>query len=283
MKYLYSVMKFVPDAARAEFVNVGVLACSESGTECKVKLVRTRRRASHLADSKVIEAFWSYLQSFRLEVDTAIAAGEEGAFTDKWLHSLWEESGNLLQFSEPAPITADRLDSALAVVAEEFLIDSTRAKRTRGPTRATAQARVRRAYSSLGLELGRDFVEHPLVSGSNHKEIFDFAVANGRAVQLTQTWNFSVRDLPGLTEAVKAWAWTVRDVRETGGRAELGRRVFDVPNDVDVQAVYLDPTTRAGQAAFEEAVHAFHEVDAVPVPLKDVETLGSRAVSLLAG
>ena len=76
----------------------------------------------------------------------------------------------------------------------------------------------------------------------NHRERVDFAVTNGRVVQLAHTWSFQVADQADLAEHVKAWGWTIRDARDYGG-ALLSPDTADLKVDkgVDVEVVYVGP------------------------------------------
>ncbi len=45
MRYVYSLVRFVPDPARGEFVNVGAIAGSEDGAEWQIRQVENTVRA----------------------------------------------------------------------------------------------------------------------------------------------------------------------------------------------------------------------------------------------
>ena len=77
----------------------------------------------------------------------------------------------------------------LNVLFEQFVIEP-EARRFPFKKKHVALAAVRRAYREAGLKLGQHFEEGANVRGQHHKERFDFVVANGRAVQLAQTWSF---------------------------------------------------------------------------------------------
>ena len=280
MKCAYSVLRFVPDPVRGEFVNVGVLVGSDATRECTVTLTRRSRRGSHLADAKVLANFWSYLRDFRSEVDSARSRHQ--MFSESWLRRVWQESGNLLQLTEPAPIAAQSLEAASAQLVGQFLEERRRSALGAAPTRSTAQARIRKAYADLGLKPRRHFLEKPLVRGGTHKGVFDFVVRSSHAVQLTHTWNFRVQDLPRVIEEVKAWAWTVQDIRENGGSGTVNETRFDVPREVAVNAVVVQPRSGEERAAYREAAHAFAEVDAEPVPLGEARLVAERALHDLA-
>lgn len=280
MRCAYSVLRFVPDPARGEFVNVGVLVGSDTTRECRVTLTRRSKRGSHLADSRVRTNFWTYLRDFRSEVDSA--QSRDRGFSEAWLRRVWQDSGNLLQLTEPAPIAAPNLQAASDRLVEQFLEERRLATLRSRPTRSTAQAKIRKAYVNLGLEPKLHFLEKPLVRGGTHRGVFDFVVRRSHAVQLTQTWNFRVQDLPRVIEEVKAWAWTVQDIRENGGSGTVDETEFEVPREVAVNAVVVQPKSGKEREAYEEAQHAFSEVDAEPVPLGEANVVAERALDRLA-
>jgi hypothetical protein len=143
-------------------------------------------------------------------------------------------------------------------------------------------AEFRRFFAEEGLERGVNYVERAIVEGPNHSERIDFAITNGRAIQLTQTWNFRKRNLEAVTEAVKAWAWTINDIRSGGGRGRAKGTNFEVPRDVAVDAVYVPPTSQQGRDSFAEARHAFVEVDANVVAASEAHRVATRAARALA-
>lgn len=280
MKCLYSVLRFEPDAARAESVNIGILVGSEETGRWRIGIVRNRRRAQAIAPTELTRLFWRYLEDFR----GGLKRDVEFQFSSTWLTEQWAEGGNLLRFSKPAPIAAKDLAVALKTLSGELLIDPPlKRPKPRGQTRASAQAALRGAFLQLGLEYGSQYVENPLVRGENHRATFDFAVRNGSVVQLAQTFNFGRQDLWSELEGVKAWAYTVEDIRKTGGTATYDRKRVFVPATVDVEALYVAPSTRDGERTLVEAQHAFADVGAVAVPLEEADTVGERAASLLEG
>lgn len=274
MKYTYSKLRFVPDPASGEFVNVGVIVGSDSDGKCILHLSESRRRAFHLAPRKIVNDFWSYLQKFKTDV-------ERSTFSTMMLDEMRDEARNLLQFSDPAPMVAEGIEAAQEIIAEQVLGGYTKPRARRGPTKTTLLADVRRIYMEHGLEKDRNYTERTVVRGSNHSEMFDFVVMNGEAVQLTQAWNFRQSDRESLLEGIKAWAYTVLDIREEGGTARARRTTYKVPPDVAVEAVYVEPKTSGGRAALDEALHAFEDVDAQPVPRGSLEAVGDRAAQFL--
>lgn len=181
------------------------------------------------------------------------------------------------------PILADTATDALDDVFDQLIVDPERhhgGENTKHP----ALAAVRRAYRAAGLEKNRDLHERVLmVAGEHreHRERIDFAVTNGRVVQLTQTWSFRVADQDSLAESVRAWGWTVNALRHDGATVDLGEgRSFDVPPDVDI-AVVLIPPSDVHAAAVDDARAVLDKVQAHTLAIDRVDEVAAAAQSLL--
>ena len=111
----------------------------------------------------------------------------------------------------------------------------------------------------------------------------DFAVTNGRVVQLTHTWSFQVADQDELAEQVKAWGWTIRDAREYGGTLLAPDATeLEVGKGVDVEVVYVQPKRGERSPAWDDALHVFQALNARYVPLEKADEVGRKAHELLA-
>jgi hypothetical protein len=220
-------------------------------------------------------------------VDRFNEAAEAGAtdgqsVSEEWLDRLWGDCRNLVQLSQPAPVDAESAVAAADLLADQFLLDP-EARVLEYRRKSTAQRAVRTALRQIGLVAGEDFVERSKVRGAHHGEEFDFVVGNGQAVQLAQTWSFQLPDQEALAEQIKAWAFTVMDIRSHGGEALLGQRRLAVPREVDVEAVFVSPLPEGPTAVFAEAMAALEEVRAQARQETEAVAVARRAHDLLAG
>jgi DUF3037 family protein len=281
MTYQYSIIRFSPRPGRGEALNVGLVVIDPVEQIGRVELVDDRQRLRLITDRPLVDATFEYLADWKRKVE-----GENAPFSsygaEEWLLRQADSTNNLLDFSTPAPILAREIDDAVSVLAKEFL-PTPRPVHRRPVTRRQVITALRDAYSFHGLERGLNFVERPLIRSKTYGEVMDFAVRNGKAVQLAQSWNFRQRSVGALTEAVKAWAWTVQEIREKGGSGSWGNESFAVPKNVDVEAIYIEPDDSAGGDALAEALHAFREVKAKASPVDRVAPAAQRAVRALAG
>jgi hypothetical protein len=269
MKYVYSVVRFVPDAVRGESVNVGMIVGSDETSEWELRVVSNARRARSLDDKQLLPAVWDFIDDLGRRLDhysEAMQGNErpEESISEEWLCSIWERSQNVVQLSFPAPVLADDVDNVFQKLFPQFIVEPER-RLDRHTNKHPALAAVRKAYQSVGLQKQIDFAEKVKVNGLHHGETFDFVVKNGRAVQLAQTFSFQVPAQSDLAETIKAWAWTVRDIQSHGGEASFSAGSIEVPKEVAIGVVYVPASDTP---LMDEALSAFREVRAIAVPIE---------------
>ena len=144
-------------------------------------------------------------------------------------------------------------------------------------------SRARSAYADGGLRRNVEFIEKAPVSTNHFHDQFDFVVANGRAVQLAQAWSFQLPDQDELIRDIKAWAWTVLDIRREGGSVTQLPREVTIPHDVDVAAIYIPPVTDGGHEILQVATALCHDTGIRLVPVGNiVAELVRPALEMLA-
>ena len=231
MRYIYSLIRFVPDPARGEFVNVGAIVGSEESSEWQVRQIGNPKRARAIDENASLGAVWSFIDRVGADVDNFEAAtrplfGPGVELTEDWLWRLHADHQNIVQLSAPVPMVAESADEALESVFELMVLDPA-VRKYPFTKKHTALAALRRAYDELGIAKGRERRERVTLRTPHHEALFDFAVTNSQAVQLTQAWSFQVPDQATLAEQVKAWGWTVQEVLHTGGRVVTAEGEFD--------------------------------------------------------
>lgn len=287
MRYDFSVLRFVPDTLRGEFVNLGVIVGSDQTGEWDIRLNESYKRARRFDTDDVIDSAVPLVVDLGRKFDEYNdAIEEERAPSDPisidWLRDFASQSRNLLQVTPPSVISADNINEALSLLFRQFVFTDEIAQRATYIPRSTAVADMARAYRQITLSadnLGR----RAEVASSRYAETFDFVVANGRAVQLAEAFSFALSGISEIRQRVKAWSWTVRDIRENGGTAQLGNRRVGVSPDVDIEAIVVTPQQAnvAGIDAFQEAQAAFETNHVHVVPLPNVGEVARRAADLL--
>jgi hypothetical protein len=287
MKHLYSLIRYVPDPIRGEFVNVGAIAGSDESSEWEVRQVENPARARQFDERGTLSAVWAFIDRLGRQVDAHEEAierprlNEEMLLSEDWLRELHRGYRNIIQLSDPMPISAESTTLALDQVFQQLIVDNPARQRGGDGSKHSALAAVRRAYRDSGVKKDQNLFERVLIeAGSNHERL-DFAVANGRVVQLTQTWSFRVADQESLAESVRAWGWMMNAIKNGGGTVSAGNRQVPVPGDVDVAVVVVPPETGREAPALKEAEAVFSDVAATVSWLDGAEVVAKRAASLL--
>lgn len=285
MRFIYSLIRFVPDPARGEFVNVGAIVGSEESSEWQVRQIENPRRARAIDENASLDAIWSFIDQVGAEVDnfdeaTQSLFGPEVELTEAWLWRLHADHQNIVQLSPPAPMAAESADEALESVFDLMVLDPAVRKHSFTKKNA-ALAAMRRAYDGVEIAKGRERRERVTLKTAHHDALFDFAVTNGRAVQLTQAWSFQVPDQATLAEQVKSWGWTVQEARAVGGRVLTKTEEFDVGKDVHVEAVYVPALPTRPAPAFIDAKHVFERLGVQAVSHEQAGDVARRARELL--
>jgi hypothetical protein len=124
MAYHYSVLRFVPDPARGEFINIGAVAGDAGDWEMRV--VRDLSRAEAIDHKNALGLAIHFMEDLDDEVVGASGAGEgdSGEVMLERLRLLSREMQNVIQLSVPAPLVAASADEALDLVFEEIVLDT---------------------------------------------------------------------------------------------------------------------------------------------------------------
>lgn len=284
MRFCYSVIRFVPDPIKGEFVNVGAIVGSDDSSEWAVRQVGNPIRARQIDEHGTLPAAWAFIDQLGRQVD-AYEAVIDGMTLDvlgprpseEWLGQLHQRNTNIVQLSAPLPLLASSAEDALETVFSQLIVDP--AKRPGGSAKHPALAAVRRAYRDAGL-FAR-VIEGGTLEAGHHRERLDFGLANGRVVQITQTWSFQAADQESVAKSVRAWGWAVKAAKERGGLLRTQDGTVPVPETVDVEAVYIPPNGGGGQEELEDARSVFRALEAREVVIDDVSAVARRAAELL--
>ncbi len=271
MRYQYAVVRYVPDTARGEYVNVGAVVVSPETGEGGVRQVENPARARRLAGGVRLKSVWAYLDYLSGLVEQHVGGDPS------WLNRAYSDANNVVQLSSPAPISAESAEAALDAVFDLFIVDPER--RNRAITKWAAYSNMRTAYLMERLAVGENLFERVTARSGGQEAHFDFAVGNGHLVQMTSAWSFQSQEPDEVSEAVKAWGYTVRLLQGQGGEVvtKQGERQYKVPKDIDLGAVLVPPRDPAGTKAYDQALHVFDDLGVVPKRYTEVSELAARA------
>lgn len=286
MKFLFSVLKFVPDSVRGEFINIGAIVGSDESNEWGLRIIDNYSRAKKIDSSDMLPAVINHVTTLASEIDDFNASQNSmlpnsTEINSAWLQNLRDASQNLLQLTSPTPIIANDINHAFDVIFDEFILEP-ESRRFPFKKKTEAMFMLRKAFLENGLKKNHDFFEKIEIQGPHHRGNFDFAVANGKVVQLSQGLSFQLPNERELAENVKAWAWSVQDIRSKGGVASARGREIKVPSDVDIVVAYIPPAQDAAQGVLTEALSAFNEVGVRAFQADQIAPIGRHAVELLS-
>lgn len=282
MAFQFSLIRFVPDPARGEFVNIGAVAGSDEAREWELRLVSNLSRAKALDGRGVLSKAFAYaagLEDHIAALDLLPETAGPEPISAELLRRRAMEMHNIVQFSPPAPVAADSADAALELVFDQLVLDAAR-KSFPFEKKHRAQGAARRAYQAHHVPAGAVRERAPVRSGV-FDGTFDFAVHNGRTVQLVQCWSFQLPNQADLAEQVKAWSWLVHEVRQDGGRLATTDGDLEVPAALDIFAIAIPPVDGVESPAYEEARAAFAENDVTELAPDEVDRVGEQAAAAL--
>ena len=285
MRYVYSLVRFVPDPARGEFMNVGAIAGSEESSDWAVRQVGNVRRAQAFGQNDALSMVWSFMEwvgdtieEYQSSFESLFEPHED--IDEEWLERLYEDRRHVVQLSPPALMVAHTAEQALDRVFELMIYDRSE-PRKRYQKKTEALAALRKAFIYHTLKKNRDYRERVVLAADRHRERFDFVISNGRALQLTHSWSFQNPNQERLSSQIKSWGWTVRKTREVGGRVDLPDDSLEVASDVAVEVVYIPPSQGQDTRVLAEAQDVFSALDVRAVPLESAPSVAVRARKLL--
>ena len=287
MRFVYSLVRFVPDPAKGEFVNVGAIVGSELSSEWQFRQVSNPARARALDEERSLDLVWAFCNRVGADIDRfedslCSLFESDVELSEDWLENLHTQHRNIVQLSPPAPMVAESADEALDRLFSQMIVDSTRHRQST-VTKQGVLAAMRRAYGSCGLHKNDGFVERGRLSASDHSIPVDFAVVKGQVVQLVQTWSFQSADQQSLAQQVRSWGWVVHRTRKQGGQLDAsGVEGCDVDPDVAIRAVYVPPAPDGNADAYRGALDVFRETAIEHRPIDQVGDVAEEARRLLA-
>lgn len=279
MSLSFSVIRFVPDPAKGEFVNIGAIAGDDATGDWELRLVSSPKRAKALDQLGVL----AQAMAFAAGLQDHIAALEELAPTTKQISTEFltrcsSEMQNIVQLTPPAPVAADSADLALELIFDHLVLDESPQKFPFAKKHRALGA-ARKAYKKHSVS--NAVRERAPVKSGVFDGTFDFAVHNGRAVQLAQCWSFQLPNQTDLAEQVKSWSWVVHELRKSGGSVRIDGAEVEIAKDLDIYSVVIRPMPDQPSPAYQEAEAAFEEIGVRQVPPEEADELGARAADVL--
>lgn len=194
MQHLYSVARVVPDVARGEFINVGIIVGSDESREWTLRDIGNLSRTNHLDDENLLPAVMGQLasvggvlQRFVSSQEMLIPAESIEQVDSEWLSRLAYDSANTLQFTMPRPISADSAEEALELLWDELILEPA-TRRFDFLKKYRAVVEVRQALHARQIGAGH-LIERARFGGRHHESSMDFVIHDSQAVQLANCWS----------------------------------------------------------------------------------------------
>lgn len=277
--YDFSLLRFVPNPARAEFINVGVIAGDDEAGDWDLRILSNLKRAKAIDSAGLLPAALAFIA----ELDERLPNDDvDGPTLDRAeLCELAAQMNNVLQITPPMRVIASDAAEALDVVCRDMLLDPATSQSHRYRNARTAVGAASRAYREA--HLPDEAVKRGVaVAAGRTKGTFDFAVHNGHAVQLAKCYSFELPDQASLAHDVMAWAWLAHEVRERGAvvRIRDGEQV-EAPANLSIACIYVPPREGEETSAFEQASEAFQEIGVVAAAIGDADAVAQIAAEQL--
>ncbi|GAA2471263.1 hypothetical protein Ahu01nite_079190 [Winogradskya humida] len=174
-------------------------------------------------------------------------------------------------------------EQALDMIFGNFVIDPELASRKDSITKYAILARIRESYEAARIEAPYWKSRAEVHVGRHVTSRVDFAIGNGKIVQLTQGWSFQRATVEDLSTQIKAWAYAIGRLRNAEESRVISPdgKVSTIEAGVEVEAVIAKPTNPTQVEVFEEASQVFDELQIKVRDFDDAAKVGQRAAELL--
>lgn len=286
MSYEYWVVRYLPDAVRGEFTNVGVIA--GGGSDWAVRRVsdlnRSSRLGGHLGETK------AFFRRIELSIDSELSQleslldGRDRGIGRGTIEDLRSRMRNVVQLSAPRPILAGTAEEAAELAYELMVEDRPRVTHQRAGT--VARQKLVEAFRA-DAQLSDHVRTQSLLQVGRQEAPIDMAIEDGVVRQLNHVWDFSLKSLDQLDLKVQAWSFLIGQVR--AGDVQLvprnsGRNLVQglmVPTDVVINAVFTRPLTEIAHDHLDIAKDAWARLDVAALAADEAGTIVAQARELV--
>lgn len=283
MLYNYWVVRYVPNIARGEFTNIGLVVGSDAADWATRFETRNVPNPGMLRSDLRELSSWVHWFKARVAAYSATTF-EESSVSRAWLDHLRARQANSVQFSEPLPIEAESAEQGLSLLFPH-LIEREHPRRTRaGVTRKGMRTAIRDLYQyELDYLPGRTLFLQPRMTVGRQRGTFDLARTEPSGPILTNTWTFNAVTLDHLERDIQSWNYLVSRFRSDGGDATLDATEKHLEGHEPIEAVYVKPTVETNSSwraeIFEAALEAWRLADVQAVQYNDyIDTHASIGV-----
>jgi hypothetical protein len=141
----FLLVRYVPDAVKDEFINIGVVVLSDAEGFADLRFTRDWRRVRCLDPAADLEM----LQAVETELRERLRAG--GADRQRILHLLSDSFANAVQVSSPKALLTDAPEQELSRLAELYLESARHGSKRDRSGRAYIVAQIQEAFTRAGV------------------------------------------------------------------------------------------------------------------------------------
>lgn len=247
MDYQYWIIRYVPNLAREEFVNVGIVCGNDNADWCV-------RFDLHDGDRRVKHGL-AGLQSWSRWFERRLAGLRPGGLLDEVSPSAWLEQQRIRQqsavrLSPPRSIVAESADEAIELLFP-LMVERESTRRQPSLTRSEMRRQiVDTLVNEANYEPRVTLFERPKVHVGEQSGHFDVARwLHGQGV-LTTTWTFNLQNLDQTEAALRSSHWLTHCVRDGGAIVRLSQKESrSIDSDSIFEAVYDPPRSGRGDKA----------------------------------
>lgn len=267
MLYRTRTIRYVPDVAREEFVNLGIIVIGERPGDLAVELLETvgqipaiggPRDAALSAARRIRRELLEYRSDpGRLELDEASSAHGH-------LSLLARNAYNMIQFGDERVA-----DGVSADALAEFLFGHLVARQT--PIRRHHRL-TRLRHEVLSTYRQRpEIIPHvaadPTLSAGGREGSVDLAVVVRKVFELNTAFTFQGDPTQQLRERVDAWSFRMQRLRDQGGTLTTkDDETIPVPGDTPIIAVIQAPKTAQQYELYREVTVPWPSLGITEVP-----------------
>lgn len=243
MAYRYWIIRFVPNVARGEFSNIGIVCGRERGDWAVEFDLRSARSHGNLRSD--LRELGGWISWFRRSVDSS-------EISSAWVEHLRSRQANSIQISTATPVEVDSARDGVELLFPR-LVERAPVRRNYGLSRRRLRSEVRETLASKSnLVVGRDLFVTPLARIGKQRGEFDFLRSAGAEKSLTNVWAFNVATLDVLEREIQSWNYLVDRLRRDGASLTLDARstvksqaALSLPSDAPIDVIYDPPARRA--------------------------------------
>lgn len=242
MNYQYWIIRYVPNVARGEFTNIGIV-CGTNGGDWAAHF-DTRGVSQHGGLRSDLRELTSWQRWFQRQIATYHGPSFDGDnLSSGWIEHLRARQANSIQFSEPTPIDVDSASHAIDLLYPLLVERDVQRRGRRGVTRVKMRTGLREAFQyERELVQGRDLFVQPHARVGRQRGVFDLGRDERADTVLTNTWAFNVATLDDLERDVQSWNYLVSRFRDEGGELSFDAQTRSFQGDERIEVVYDPPT-----------------------------------------